>query len=63
MAFSGEPGIVKRLGAGLMKMLGKNNEYRYDYNPDDQTYTQISGPGMKKGGVVKSSASKRADVV
>lgn len=34
--------------------------YRFDYNPDTQTYTQLEGPGMKKGGKV-SSASKRAD--
>jgi hypothetical protein len=45
----------------IKEKINQGGQYRYDYNPDDQTYTQISGPGMKKGGVVKSSASKRAD--
>jgi hypothetical protein len=39
---------------------GSDGQYKYDYNPEDQSYTQTSGPGMKKGGKV-SSASKRAD--
>jgi hypothetical protein len=60
MAFSGDSGVIKRLMGNLMGSLGKSDPYRYSYNPEDQTYTQLSGPGMKKGGKVKS-ASARAD--
>ena len=61
MAFSGDSGVIKRLMEKLGS-LGKSDQYQYSYNPEDHTYTQLSGPGMKKGGKVKmSSASKRAD--
>ena len=62
MAFSGDSGVIKRLMGKLMGSLGKSDQYQYSYNPEDQSYTQTGGPGMKKGGKVKmSTASKRAD--
>jgi hypothetical protein len=61
----------------IKDMFGSDGgNYQYSYNPENQTYSQLSGPdggllkrissmiknsnGMKKGGKV-SSASKRAD--
>ena len=62
MAFSGDSGVIKRLMGKLKEMTGNSDQYQYSYNPEDQSYAQTSGPGMKKGGKVKmSSASKRAD--
>ena len=56
---------LDKIGGGIKRLMDKtfNREssgYSYTYDPDTNTYTQTSGPGMKKGGKV-SSASKRAD--
>jgi hypothetical protein len=55
--------LGKRIMATMLGIAekGNNNRYQYSYNPQDQTYTQLGNTGMKKGGMVKSSASKRAD--
>jgi hypothetical protein len=60
MAFSGDSKGLKGMMGKLMNSLGKSDQYQYSYNPEEQSYTQTGGPGMKKGGKV-SSASKRAD--
>jgi hypothetical protein len=53
--------LLERLKKEFGSEVGGSSGYSYDYDPATQTYTQTSGPGMKKGGSVKSSASKRAD--
>jgi hypothetical protein len=53
-------GIIQKLMGAIKNSMGKSDQYQYSYNPEDQSYTQTGGPGMKKGGKV-SSASKRAD--
>ena len=60
MAFSGDSGVLKKMFQKIPSIFGGSSGYQYSYNPEDQTYTQTGGPGMKKGGKV-SSASKRAD--
>jgi hypothetical protein len=30
----------------IKDIFGKDDSYQYSYNPEDQTYTQLSGPGM-----------------
>ena len=45
----------------MSRLSGKpqGSGYKYDYDPDTQTYKQIEALPMKKGG--KVSASRRAD--
>ena len=45
----------------ISRLLGQSQDsgYKFDYDPNTQTYKQLSGPGMKKGGRV--AASKRGD--
>jgi hypothetical protein len=33
----------------IKDIFGKDDSYQYSYNPEDQTYTQLSGPGMSDG--------------
>jgi hypothetical protein len=44
----------------IKDMLGGDSSYKYSYNPQDQTYTQLSGPGVsddfKFGGLFKKLA-------
>ena len=56
MSFS----LLERLKKEFGSEVGGSSKDSYDYDPATQTYTQTSGPGMKKGGKVKS-ASARAD--
>ena len=45
----------------MARLSGRSQDsgYKFDYDPNTQTYNQTAGPGMKKGG--KVSASKRGD--
>jgi hypothetical protein len=44
----------------IKDMLGGDSSYKYSYNPQDQTYTQLSGPGISDdstgGGLLKRIA-------
>ena len=48
MAFSGDSEGLKGMLGKLMNSLGKSDQYQYSYNPENQSYTQLSGPGSSE---------------
>ena len=58
MAFSGDSEGLKGMMGKLMNSLGKSDQYQYSYNPENQSYTQLSGPGTAEDSLSKRIMSK-----
>ena len=46
----------------FINKLSGDGSYKYSYNPEDQTYTQLSGPGMSDDSLGKRIMAKMVDL-